>query len=114
MERDIQKDAVRAFNMMPGVRAFRNNSGSAKRGKCYVEYGLRAERGERGGPDIVLCADGLFIGVELKDLGEKPKPHQYAWGEALESAGNGIWVWGDNLQMLMDRVGEIMRTRKSA
>ena len=41
------------------------------------------------------------------------RPEQYAWGEALERAG-GIWIWGDDLKTIVERVLAIQKTRRAA
>ena len=122
MERAIQKAANETFEMMPGVRAYRNNTGSVKRGKCFIEYGLRSHRGETGGADNILCVEtrafgprvGLFVGVELKDRGCKPDPDQYEWAQRLEQEGAGIWIWGDDMQTIANRIVDIQRTGRAA
>jgi hypothetical protein len=102
-----------ALNALPGVRAYRNNTGAVKKGGRWIAYGLRAFHGETGGADIICCIDGMFVGIEIKDVGEKPTKEQYAWGEALEKAG-GIWIWSSNLQDIIDRVMTIRETRLAA
>lgn len=43
-----------------------------------------------GFPDIVGCTkQGIFIGIEVKVPGEKPKPHQQAYLDAINQL-NGI------------------------
>lgn len=112
-EHALQTAVIDALNAMPGVRAYRNNTGAIKKAGRYIAYGLRAFHKETGGADIIACVDGLFVAIELKDKGEKPKEEQYAWGEALERAG-GIWIWETDLQRIIDRVAEIRRTRRAA
>lgn len=112
-ENDLKVELLDAYNKIPRVRAWRNNTGSIKKPGRFIEYGLRAKRGETGGADIILCVDGLMVADELKNKGEKPTPEQYAWGEALERAG-GIWMWNDNFNTAISRVQTILRTGRAA
>jgi hypothetical protein len=108
-EHPLQSALLDGLNKLPGIRAYRNNSGW----KGHVAFGLRTTRNENGSPDLVLCVEGLFVGCELKDRGKKPTAEQYAWGEALERAG-GIWIWGDDLKTIVERVLAIQKTRRAA
>jgi hypothetical protein len=112
-EHPLQKAALEALNRLPGVRAYRNNTGAIKKGGRWIAYGLRAFHGETGGADLIVCVAGMFVAIELKDTDGVPSKEQYAWGEALERAG-GIWIWSTNLQEIVNRVLEIQRTKRAA
>lgn len=112
-EHPLQSALLDGLNRLPGIRAYRNNTGSIRKSGRFIEYGLRAYRKEVGGADLILCVSGLMVGLEIKDKGERPTKEQYAWGAALEAAG-GIWIWGDDLQTIVNRVLEIQRTRRAA
>jgi VRR-NUC domain len=48
-----------------------------------------------GFPDLVLCAPGRLIFVELKCGRNKLTPEQSEWLEALRAAGQEAHVWTD-------------------
>ncbi len=53
----------------------------------------------RGTPDLLICLNGLFIGMELKDVGKKPTPlQQYSLDGITNAGGLGLGVslenWG--------------------
>lgn len=59
--------------------------------------------GQAGVPDIIVCIKGRFVAIEVKKPGEKPKPHQVAFIEAINKKG-GVAFYSDNL----DKVKEVL------
>lgn len=61
-----------------------------------------------GFPDIVGCTkQGIFIGIEVKVPGEKPKPHQQAYLDAINQL-NGIGFYATSV----DDVKNELKKRK--
>lgn len=67
-----------------GHRLFRNNNGVLKDHLGHrVKYGLG-----NGSPDFVgWTKHGRFLGVEMKQPGEKPTPEQQAWLDSINRMG---------------------------
>ena len=59
--------------------------------------------GQAGVPDIIACIKGRFVAIEVKKPGEKPKPHQEKWLEAINKKG-GLAFWSDNLSKVKDEL----------
>ena len=57
--------------------------------------------GQAGVPDIIACIKGRFVGIEVKRPGQKPKPIQEAFLDAINKKG-GIGLWADNLDKVKD------------
>lgn len=75
LEQDIQKDII-DFLEKQGFLAIKHNN-----------IGIYARAGV---PDIIACSNkGKFIGIEVKRYGEKPRPIQQAFLDAINQL-NGI------------------------
>lgn len=75
LEQDIQKDILN-FLEKNGILAIKHNN-----------IGIYARAGV---PDILCCSNqGKFIGIEVKRPGEKPKPIQQAFLDAINKL-NGV------------------------
>lgn len=75
LEQDIQKDII-DFLEKQGFLAIKHNN-----------IGIYARAGV---PDILACSNqGKFIGIEVKRPGEKPKPIQQAFLDAINQL-NGV------------------------
>ena len=57
--------------------------------------------GQAGVPDIIACIKGRFVGIEVKRPGQRPKPIQEAFLDAINKKG-GIGLWADNLDKVKD------------
>lgn len=57
--------------------------------------------GQAGVPDILACIKGRFVAIEVKKPGEKPKPHQVAFIDAINKKG-GIAFYSDNLNKVKE------------
>ena len=57
--------------------------------------------GQAGVPDILACIKGKFVAIEVKKPGEKPKPHQVAFIDAINKKG-GLAFYSDNLDKVKD------------
>lgn len=63
---------------------WRQNCGSARRGKAFVRFA------PPGTADILGCVAGAFIALEIKREGEDQNPAQVAWQRMVEDSG-GIY-----------------------
>ena len=52
-----------------------------RNGQAYA-----AAAGRKGCPDLTVCMFGYFIGFELKQPGETPKPHQVEFAQKIAAA----------------------------
>lgn len=59
--------------------------------------------GQAGVPDIIACIKGKFVAIEVKKPGEKPKPHQLAFIDAINKKG-GLAFWSDNLNKVKEEL----------
>lgn len=57
--------------------------------------------GQAGVPDILACIKGRFVAIEVKRPGQKPKPIQEAFLDAINKKG-GVGFWADNLDKVKD------------
>lgn len=105
-ETQLQRSIQQRLELMPGVRCWRCNAGqhelwSAKRFRGFVSdgkpqakirrvitYGLRDLAGKVAGTqDLIVCAAGLFIGLEVKLPGKKPTHAQLKRQQETREAG---------------------------
>lgn len=59
--------------------------------------------GQAGVPDILACIKGRFVAIEVKRPGEKPKPHQEAFIDAINKK-DGLAFWSDNLNKVKEEL----------
>lgn len=85
-ENIVQSDILLAIGRVPGMIAWRNNTGALpdKSGRV-VRYGLL------GSPDILACYRGRFVGIEVKSRTGKQREAQVNFQRAFERAG-GTYV----------------------
>jgi len=86
---------LQAIGSLPGVLAWRNNSGA-----LVDRYGRLVRFGAVGSPDILAIVDGLFVGLEVKRQGGRMAPQQRKWKAACERAGGVYVVIDDPAQAL--------------
>ena len=95
-----------------GLTLWRNNSGSARKGKCWVRYGLA-----RGSADLIGIAApmGRFVALEVKAPGEHADPHQIAWLDNVRASG-GIAAVVHSVEeaLLAVRLAEVNRYEADA
>ena len=85
-EQDIQTSIISYIKSIGGLQIKQNQIG------IY---------GQAGVPDIIACIKGRFVGIEVKRPGQKPKPIQEAFLDAINKKG-GIGLWADNLDKVKD------------
>lgn len=80
----IQDDIRAALGRDPDVFFFRNNQSTAMMPDgSYVRLGV----GGVGAADLIGAFRGRFVGIEIKRPGEKLRPEQERWREALLRRG---------------------------
>lgn len=57
--------------------------------------------GKSGVPDIVVCLDGYFIGIEVKRENKKPTPIQERRMAEIRKAG-GVAFWGTAAKVIFE------------
>jgi predicted Holliday junction resolvase-like endonuclease len=72
-----------------------NETGVAFRDGTPIRYGLI------GSSDIIGCARGRFVGVEVKTGKAQLSTRQVAWAKAIERAG-GIAIVGRSVGQVID------------
>ena len=72
-----------------------------------VYHTFDSRRSQAGFPDLVLVRDRVIY-AEIKRAGQKPRPDQVDWLNALSRAGAEVyvWTWDD-----YDEIGSILSQR---
>lgn len=79
-----------------------------KKGFLAVKFNNIGIYSTPGFPDIVGCTNkGIFLAIEVKVPGEKPKPHQQAYLDAINKI-NGIAFYA----VSVDEVEKELKKRK--
>ena len=78
--------AVIEYLTYKGIFHYRNNSGAFK-----TESGGFYRMGMAGAPDIICVVEGVYVGLEIKDVKGKLNENQILFKERLEKAG-GIYL----------------------
>lgn len=60
-----------------------------------VYHTFDSRKSEAGFPDLVLVRDRVVY-AEVKRAGERPRPNQIEWLNALSSAGAEVYVWTED------------------
>lgn len=111
-ESEIQREIEIGVNSFPHISIFRNNVGSAKKGKRYIRYGLKTGSADYIGwetktitPDMVGKKVAVFLSIEVKDTGKhiEPGSEQEKWLNAVKEAG-GIAMEADSLDVCLERL----------
>jgi len=79
LERDVQA-AILDIARLLGWRAY---------------HTFDSRKSEAGFPDLVLVRDRIIF-VEVKREGQRPRPNQVEWLNALSSAGAECYVWTES------------------
>ena len=85
-EAEILSEVMIEIGSIPGVLAWRNNTGMIKSADGrFVRFGTP------GSPDVIVIAGGKFVGLEVKTERGRLSPRQRKWRAACETAG-GIYA----------------------
>lgn len=87
-EQDIQTAIINYIKSIGGLPIKQNQIG------IYAQAGV---------PDIIACIKGKFVAIEVKRPGQKPKPIQYAFIDAINKCG-GVAFWADNLDIVKEKI----------
>ena len=72
--------------------------------KCYV---VRQEAIHRSGiPDFIICYEGIFVGIELKDNEGSQSSLQIEKQHKIESAG-GVYILADSVEPIISGLTRI-------
>jgi len=90
-ENEIIKDIAKTLEILPGVYAWRNNTGAVKRGPGrYVRFGKKGS-----GDFLGLIKGGRFLAIEAKQPGENQSPDQVEFQEEVEALG-GLYLLAES------------------
>lgn len=81
-EQDIQKKIIDYISSIGGIAIKQNQIG------IYAQAGV---------PDLICCLYGRFIGIEVKKPGQRPKPLQKAFIEAINKC-DGIAFYATSVE----------------
>jgi len=85
----IQDEILIELSKIDGVLAQRNNVGQARMSNgSHVRYGV----GGKGGSDLILCARGLYVALEIKTPKGRLSLDQERYGAAVELNGGKFIV----------------------
>lgn len=92
--------------MTPEAKVKKKVVAVLKQHKAYFFYPVTGGYGRSGVPDIIVCYNGCFIGIECKAGTNKPTPLQEKNLEDIQAAGGvSLVVNEDNIST----VGEILQ-----
>lgn len=113
LEADIQKACLQWLNVVPGIRAWRQNRGAklniyrrkdGTEGRSFVKFG------EPGASDITGLAHGIRLEVETKSTGKVPSFDQENYLRMIRDA-DGIAFWCDSLNECIVKLREEYQRR---
>jgi hypothetical protein len=82
-ENQIQKTILDYLGYQKNIYFFRSSSGALR-----LENGAFLRTGKKGCPDIIVCKNGKFIGLEVKtDKGKQSDSQKQAEQEIIKSGG---------------------------
>jgi len=96
LESQIQTQLLNRLGSQQHIRLFRNSVGVASIGNPprKLRFGLHPGSSDLIGwksliitPDMVGRRIAVFLSIEVKRPGQKPKPHQKAWLDAVNHHG---------------------------
>jgi hypothetical protein len=83
----LQSRIVDALGCLPGLIVMRNAQLKRKIEGQWVYAGLGP-----GSADLIICAFGLFVGMEVKTPTGKQSPDQIEWEQRITRWGGGQYV----------------------
>ena len=80
------------------------------RGKGHYVLNVAGSSQQRKGtPDLIVCINGAFYGIELKCKGNRPSPLQlHALEEINKAGGHGIVLYEDQWEEFKKSIDEIL------
>lgn len=113
-ERDVVAAILQGPASSPGVCLWKNPRGVAQYPDgSSVAYGLAEGAADLVGlvevrvlPSMVGRKLGVFVGLEVKRPGEKPRPDQLQWLACVRRFG-GLGFWADDARIVEQRLREL-------
>ena len=102
-EQDLLNRVLAAVGALPGVLAWRNNTGALRDAN-----GRMVRFGARGSADVFVIAAGRFVGIECKHGRGRQSEDQQRWQRACEAAG-GVYVLAYDVETARHAVIDAMR-----
>ena len=80
------------------------------RGKGHYVLNVAGSSQQRKGtPDLIVCINGAFYGIELKCKGNRPSPLQlHALEEINKAGGHGIVLYEEQWEEFKKSIDEIL------
>jgi hypothetical protein len=104
LEHPIQRRILADLGSRSDIRLFRNNVGAAAAKGRFIRYGLHRGSSDLIGfksvhvtPDMVGKTVAVFLSIETKRPGQRPKPHQFLWLSFVKTSG-GIAGYADSVE----------------
>jgi hypothetical protein len=90
-EKDLQKEVIVTLKHYPSIYWIRNNSYA---GKVIGRNGKVGwlNNAKKGAPDIILCKNGCWLGLELKSSDGRQSPEQKKAEEDIRQAGGHYFL----------------------
>ena len=90
-EKDLQREIIATLKRFPSIYWIRNNSISGKFIGRDGKIGW-LNNSKKGSPDLVLCKNGLWLGIECKSTDGRVSPDQRQAEKDIERAGGKYFV----------------------
>ena len=107
-EQDLLNRVLAAVGALPGVLAWRNNTGALRDAN-----GRMVRFGARGSADVFVIAAGRFVGIECKHGRGRQSEDQKRWQRACEAAG-GVYVLAYDVETAVAAVRDALLVRPPA
>lgn len=101
-EQDLLNRVLAAVGALPGVLAWRNNTGALRDAN-----GRMVRFGARGSADVFVIAAGRFVGIECKHGRGRQSEDQQRWQRACEAAG-GVYVLAYDVETALAAVRDAL------
>ena len=93
-ESELQRTIIALLKYYHSVYVIRNNSFSGKIIRPNGSTGY-VQNSKKGSPDLILCKNGLWIGIELKTEDGKQSPDQREAEKCIREAGGLYFIVRD-------------------
>ena len=103
----IINDIQNTLEILPGVYAWRNNTGGARIGGRYVAYGKKGS-----GDFLGLIHGGRFLAIEAKAPGEDQTPDQKEFQREVEAKG-GLYLLVESGLEIIEPIKNAIRQKES-
>lgn len=103
-EGEIQREILDALALIPGVCAWRNNTGVSRSGGRYVRFGI-AGQGDITG----LLRGGRRLEMEVKTAKGKVSPEQEKFGAEITAMG-GLYIVARSVEDALTAVRAALET----